>query len=247
LVKQLDVDLKEASSPMSLKRNKGQNAIAAMLVFSITQLGVMMSFAQPTPGAVPVPQQFIARLTTRNNQPITVNGNGAATGSSILTGATIETGNDVSATVNLGPLGILDIAPNTKLVLTYDENGNIKVVLLQGCAVLTAKKKTQAEVETPQGPAAKTDGKKGGVIDICFPPGATGPTVNQGAAAAAGAGAGPGAPAGAAAAGGGRLFGIGLPATLAVIAGSIAALVVPVAFKNNVPVGFQNNPSGSAI
>jgi hypothetical protein len=245
----LTLILKEASSPMSLKRNKGQNAIAAMLVFSIAQLGVVLSFAQPTPGAVPVllPQQFIARLTTRNNQPITVNGNGAATGSSILTGATIETGNDVSATVNLGPLGILDIAPNTKLVLTYDENGNIKVVLLQGCAILTAKKKTQAEVETPQGPAAKTDGKKGGVIDICFPAGATGPTVNQGAAAAAGAGAGLGAPAGAAAAGGG-LFGIGLPATLAVIAGTIAALVVPVVFNNNnVPVGFQNNPSASAV
>ena len=168
---------------MNQKRRNGSRAIAALLLFSITQIGLATK-------ATAIPQQFIARLTTRNNQPITVNGNSATTGASILTGATIETGADQSATVNLGPLGTLDIAPNTKLVLTYDDQGNVKALIIYGCAILTAKKKTTGEVATEQGSAGKTDPAAGGVLDVCFPQGATAPTVGQGAAAAAGAGAG---------------------------------------------------------
>jgi hypothetical protein len=32
-------------------------------------------------------------------------------------------------------LGTLDIAPNTKLVLTYDEKGSMKATLVFGCAM----------------------------------------------------------------------------------------------------------------
>jgi hypothetical protein len=227
---------------MNPNRSKGYKALAVLMLFAMAQVAIQVAFAAPatsTPNPVPVPQQFIARLTTRNNQPITVNGNSAATGASIVTGATIETGADTSATVNLGPLGTLDIAPNTKLVLTYDEKGNVKAVIIFGCAVLTAKKKTTGEVATEQGGSAgKTDPAKGGILDICFPPGAAAPTVGQGAAAAAGAGVGAGAPAGAAAAGGaGGLFGLGMPATVAIIIGGTAAALAP--------LGFQSNPSGT--
>jgi hypothetical protein len=221
---------------MNLKRSKASKVIAGLLLFALVQIAFQVAFAAPTspiPNPAPVPQQFIARLTTRNNQPITVNGNSAATGASIVTGATIETGADQSATVNLGPLGSLDIAPNTKLVLTYDQNGNVKAVLVFGCAVLTAKKKAAGEVGTEQGgTAAKTDPAKGGILDICFPPGATAPTVGQGAAAGAGAGTAAGT---AATAGG--LFGLGVPATIAIIAGGTAAALTP--------LGFQSNPSGT--
>ena len=226
---------------MNLKRRKGYTAITALLLFSLAQVAVQVGFAAPTspgPNAIPLPQQFIARLTTKNNQPITVNGNSATTGASIVTGATIETGADQAATVNLGPLGTLDIAPNTKLVLSYDENGNVKATLVFGCAILTTKKKTTGEVGTQQGSAGKTDPAKGGVLDICFPPGAPAPVVGQGAAASAGAGASAGASAGAAAAsGGGGLFGLGVPLTVAIVAGVVTAVAVP--------VGFQHNPSSS--
>ena len=115
------------------------------------------------------PQQVVARLTTRNNQPITVNGLSANTGATILTGATIETGADTSATVNLGPLGTLDIAPNTKLILTYDDDGNVKALIIFGCAVLTAKEKTKGEVATEQGKSEKNDPAAGGVLRMCGP------------------------------------------------------------------------------
>jgi hypothetical protein len=225
---------------MNLRRRKGYKAVAVLTLFATAQIAVQIAFAAPTtptPNPVPVPQQFIARLTTRNNQPITVNGNSATTGASIVTGTTIETGADQSATVNLGPLGTLDIAPNTKLVLTYDEKGNMKATLVFGCAVLTAKKKTTGEVATEQtGSAGKTDPAKGGILDICFPPGAAAPVVGQGAAAAAGAGTA--GAAGAGAAGGGGLFGIGIPATVAIIAAGTGVVV-------GTTTVFQGNPSGT--
>ena len=222
---------------MNPKRRNGSRVIAVLLLFAIAQIGLQVGLAEPntTTNPTAIPQQFVARLTTRNNQPITVNGLSASTGASILTGATIETGADQSATVNLGPLGQLDIAPNTKLVLTYDENGNVKAVLIYGCAILTAKKKTTGEVATEQGSAGKTDPAAGGVLDICFPQGATAPQVGQGAAAAAGAGAGGGAPA--AAGGGGGLFGLGTAATVAIFSGIGAAALTP--------LFFQDNPSGA--
>jgi hypothetical protein len=220
---------------MNPKRRNGPRAIAALLLFSIVQIGLQVGFAEPinTSSATLLPQQFIARLTTRNNQPITVNGLSANTGATILTGATIETGADQSATVNLGPLGSLDVAPNTKLVLTYDEQGNVKAVIIFGCAILTAKKKTNGEVATEQGSAGKTDPAAGGVLEICFPPGAAAPTVGHGVAAGAGAAGGAAAGGG----GGGGLFGLGVPATIAIIGGAGAAALTP--------LFFQDNPSGS--
>src|ERR1043166_753146 len=212
---------------MTEKRRNRSRAIAALLLFSIMQVGLQVGLAEPTgkTNAAPVPQQIVARLTTRNNQAITVNGLSASTGASILTGATIETGADQSATVNLGPLGSLDIAPNTKLVLTYDDQGNVKALLLYGCAILTAKKKAKGEIATEQGTAGKTDPAAGGVLNVCFPQGAAAPTVTNTPAVIA------------AHAGGGGLFGLGTAATVAIFAGIGAAALTPLAF--------QNNPSGA--
>lgn len=224
---------------MNQRRRNGSRAIAALLLFSITQIGLQIGLAEPhnATSTTILPQQVVARLTTRNNQPITVNGLSAGTGASILTGATIETGADQSATVNLGSLGQLDIAPNTKLVLTYDDNGNVKAVIIYGCAVLTAKKKTTGEVATEQGSAGKTDPAAGGVLEICFPQGAAAPTVGQGVAAGAGAGAGAATGGAVAGGGGGGLFGLGKAATIAIFAGIGAVALTPLAF--------QDNPSGS--
>jgi len=207
-------------------------ATALFLLFSVAQVYVQVSFAGPNSKSVSAAgsQQFTAILTTRGNQPITINGVSAISGATILTGAVIETPDQVGATINLGSLGTLDVAPNTKLTLEFDQNRNVKVTLVQGCAILRARKGTTGEVATSQGTAGTTDPATGGVLDICFPPGAAAPTVNSGAAASAGAGAsGAVATAGAAAAAGG-----GISETTGVIIGAIGegalittALVVP--------------------
>src|SRR5689334_12605773 len=214
---------------MSLKRRNGPRAIAALVLFSIVQVGLQVGLAEPTGAttAIPISAQVVGRLTTSNNSPIQVNGLSASTGASILSGATLETGADQSATVNLGPLGTVDIAPNTKLVLTYDDHGNVKALLVYGCAVLTAKKKTTGEIATEQGTAGKTDPAAGGVLNVCFPQGAAAPTVTNTL---------PTAPA-TAGGGGGGLFGLGKAATIAIFAGIGAAATTP--------LFFQDNPSGS--
>ena len=207
---------------MTLRQRKALKALAVFLAFSFAQVYVQVGFA--VPGAsppVPIPQQFVARLTTRGNAPITVNGASASGGATILTGATIETPDQVGATINLGPLGTLDIGPNTKLTLDFDPNGNVKVKVWKGCVILKTKKGTNGEVEGPEGSAGKTDKKGAGALDVCVPASGA-PQVGTGAAAAAGAGAGGGAAAGA---GGGGLFGLGTAATIAIIGGAAGGTI----------------------
>jgi len=222
---------------MNSRRKRMTTATALFLLFSVAQVYVQVSFAGPNSKSVSAAgsQQFTAILTTRGNQPITINGVSAISGATILTGAVIETPDQVGATINLGSLGTLDVAPNTKLTLEFDQNRNVKVTLVQGCAILRARKGTTGEVATSQGTAGTTDPATGGVLDICFPPGALAPTVNAGAAAAAGAGAGAAASSGAAVAVGGAAgTGGGLSETAGVIIGAIgegamiaAVLVLP--------------------
>jgi len=194
---------------MNRKRRNGSRAIAALLLFSVLQFGIQ--------AATPIPQQLAGRLKTSNNQPVTVNGLTANTGASILSGATIETGADQSATVDLGPLGSLDITPNTKVVLTF-EQGNAKATVITGCVILKAKKGTTGEVANEQGSARKTDPAAGGVLDMCFPerPAPPPPSPSQGA---------------------GGLFGLGKAATIAILIAAGAAA--------STPLFFQSNPSGS--
>jgi hypothetical protein len=224
---------------MNLKRRKALTAVAALLLFSVSQIGLQIGLAEPTSNKnTPViPQQIVARLATRNNGPVTVNGQSASTGASLLTGTTIETAADQSATVNVGPLGTVDISPNTKVVLTFAQ-GNLAAQVIYGCVILNARKNTTGEVTTEKGSIGKTDPAAGGVLEMCFPQGAAAPVVGPGVAQGAGAGA---APAGAAAAGGGGLFGLGVPATIAIVAAGTAAGITPLFFPDD-----NTNPSPAA-
>jgi hypothetical protein len=224
---------------MTLKRRKASIAVAALLTFSTLQIGLQVGFAEPRNTQILplIVQQIVARLVTRNNQAITINGQSANTGASILSGATIETGADQSATVNIGPLGSVDISPNTKVILTF-EQGNIKAVVVYGCVIVTARKNTTGEIATEQSSLGKTDPAAGGVLEMCFPQGAAAPVVGPGVAVGAGAGA----PAGAAtAAGAGGLFGLGIPATIAIVSAGTAAGLTPLFFDDG-----DDNPSPSA-
>ncbi|MEP6920815.1 MAG: hypothetical protein ABI967_06800 [bacterium] len=227
---------------MTLKQRRGLKALALFLVFALAQVYVQMGWALPVPGnPLPAPQQFIARLTTRGNVPVLVNGNSATTGASIVTGAIIETLADQSATINIGDT-IVDLAPNTKIRLDYDENGKAKIFLISGCAVARSKRNADAEIETgDQVSQGTTKKSKGGVIDVCFIGGKA--VVNQGSAAAAGAGAGPGPVATTAAATGGGLS-TGTIVLIAVVAGGGIAAAIAIASGDDNTI--QTNPSPSA-
>lgn len=135
--------------------------------------------------AVPPPPPVKAVLKIGGNKPISVNGAAATDGATILTGSIIETPDQVGAVISLGSAGDLEVEPGTKLKLEFDENGNMKVTVARGCATARSKKNIVAEIYTEQGLAGTTDNKRRKALTVCFPEGATSPTISVPAGAAA--------------------------------------------------------------
>lgn len=179
---------------MNFRYQKITTATTLLVVLAVAQVYVGVTFAEPKSGPTvseAVPAQVLGILTTSNSKPITVNGASAISGATIATGATIETPDNVGATIRLGPLGSICIAPRTKLTLEFDRSGNagsVKVNLTEGCVILRTLKNTAGTVNSSQGILGQINAATGGAIDVCLKAGAA-PMINQGAAADAGAGA----------------------------------------------------------
>lgn len=152
---------------MSKQRRSTSRAIAVFLAFALVQICIQLSFAAPATAPAVVPQQFIARLTTTGNQPITVNGASAASGASLLTGATIETPAAVSATIDLGALGTVELQPNSSIQLDFDDNGNVRVKVLRGCVVMKKNGPGDGEIYTAEGASEKTNSNRKG-LGFCY-------------------------------------------------------------------------------
>ncbi len=163
---------------MSTKRTISRS-IAVFLAVALVQICIQLSFAAPDP------QQFIARLTTTGNQPITVNGGSAASGATILTGATIETPAAVSATIDLGALGTVELQPNSSVQLDFNDDGTVRVKVLRGCVVVNKRGPGDAEVYTAEGASEKTNSNRKG-LGFCYLNGGLNP-IGQAAATAGGA------------------------------------------------------------
>jgi hypothetical protein len=108
---------------MNFRNQKILTASALFVIFAVSQVYIGVSFANPNGVVAPAtgPQQLMGILTTRDNQAILVNGVSTVSGATIPSGATIETPDKVGATINIGALGSLCIAPNTKLTVQFDQ------------------------------------------------------------------------------------------------------------------------------
>ena len=179
---------------MNFRYQKITTITALLVTVAVGQVYIGVTFAEPNSGAsvsVAAPQQLMGILTTTNNKPIIVNGASAISGATIPAGATIETPDGVGATIRLGALGSICIAPNTKLTIEFGKQANIgdvKLNLTEGCAILRTSKNTAGTFNTAQGIAGQTNAATGGSIDVCLRSGGT-PSVDQGSAVDAGAGA----------------------------------------------------------
>jgi hypothetical protein len=171
---------------MNARQRKALTALAVFLSFAFAQVYVHAELPPSAPVPAPPQRPITARLITKNNQPITVNGNSAGTGATILTGVTIETPDQVGATIDLGDAGVVEVEPNSTIKLDFDENGNVRVKVIRGCAV--TRKKTNVlpgEMELYTDTASeKTDKKRRHVAGCILPNGQLGAL--QGAAAAGG-------------------------------------------------------------
>ena len=160
---------------MDTRKKNTLKTLALFLAFSFAQVYVQAGLPNPIPA--PAPQRVItARLLSKNNAPITVNGNTAGTGATILTGATIEVPDQVSGSIDLGDAGVVELQPNSKIQLDFDENGNVRVKVLRGCVV--TKKKTNVlpgEMEIySDADSYKTDKKRRNLGGCLLPNGSLG-------------------------------------------------------------------------
>jgi hypothetical protein len=174
---------------MTNQRRIGSRATAVFLAFALVQICIQLSFAAPATAPAVVPQQFIARLTTTGNQPITVNGVSAASGATLLTGADIATPAGVSATIDLGALGTVELQPNSEIQLDFDDNGNVRVKVLRGCVVIKKKGPGEAEAYTAEGASEKTNSNRKG-MGFCYLNGGLNPIGQAVAGGTAGEGIG---------------------------------------------------------
>ena len=156
---------------MKTRRRKALKALAMFLAFSFAQLYVQAGSPNPAPPPGPPQRPVTARLITKNNQPITVNGNSMGTGGTLLTGATIETPDQVGATIDLGDAGVIELQPGSKIQLDFDENGNVRVKVIRGCAV--ARKETNVlpgEIEMYTDTASEKTDKNRRHMGFCILP-----------------------------------------------------------------------------
>lgn len=194
--------------------SKRVTVISLLFLIAATQAYLSASFAAPGSG-IPIgnpemaPSQTIGIsmgvLTTQGNNEISVNGVTSITGATILSGASIETPAGISATVSFSNGHSLEVEPNTKLTLEFDQNF-VKAMLTEGCVHLRTKGAV-GEIVTAKGSVGKTDPSKDDTIETC-PSHRAGPTVLAGA---------------------GGLFRLSTAAAAAIIGKGATTVAVPVA------------------
>src|SRR5215210_986487 len=141
----------------NISRRTAVNALALFLIFALTQVYIQVNIAVPSVkvnGASSLPPQgggqLTGKLITTNNQPVTVNGVSLDAGGTILSGATIEVPDGVGATIDLGPLGQIDLGPNTVVQIEFSD-GKINVKVIKGCAVVKNKQGSESQTTTEKG------------------------------------------------------------------------------------------------
>ena len=146
---------------MTSKRQRAASAIALLLIFSISQIYVQASLAGkslPTTNTATAPARA-GKLTTTGNNPINVNGNSTNPGTSIISGSQLLTPAGVGASVQIGKLGLLRMAPETSLTLNFN-GSTIDVTLTSGYATLTTGPGVKGSITTPDGKTERTDSAK---------------------------------------------------------------------------------------
>jgi hypothetical protein len=102
--------------------------------------------------------QLFGRLSTYGAGKVAVNGSLVPSGTTVLSGSQLQTSETAGATVNLGTIGKLDLAPKTKLTLVFDQN-SISVNVASGDALLTTSEGVAGSLVASDGKTLTTDGK----------------------------------------------------------------------------------------
>ncbi|PYS47883.1 MAG: hypothetical protein DMF68_14845 [Acidobacteria bacterium] len=144
---------------------KASETLALLVIFALLQVYVLATPIATTTNTANDARSNVApsallfgRLSTFGAGKVSVNGNEAASGTTILSGAQIETPEATGATVTLASVGTLDIAPKTTLTVTFNK-GSVTVNVIAGDARLTTEEGVRGTLTTPDGKTEVTDAK----------------------------------------------------------------------------------------
>ena len=214
---------------MNSPHRTASKIVALLMVCALFDLSVPVSFASSNAALPSV--QVTGKLSTQGNRPILVNGNNTDAGATILDGAVIVTPDGTGATIDLGPLGEIELDPNTEAVINYTD-GMIKVTLRRGCARVKRRDDAEGTIVLPDGsvvPTDKDDKNKRKRGAACAPIlGGGTPAADPGAAGGGGGG-------------GGGISG----ATVGAVLAGISAIVVAVIVGTNADEEDDNQSPGS--
>ena len=146
---------------MVSQRRKVLQPVALLLVIAVLQVFLVnpakanAATSDTSNNTAPSSLRF-GQLLMSGNQTALVNGTNATSGTTIFSGAQLQTSDGVAATVQLGTLGRIAIDPNTQLSLTFDK-GYIDVQVTAGNAVLTANAGVNGTLTTPEGKKLATN------------------------------------------------------------------------------------------
>ena len=163
---------------------KAIKIIALGLAFCVLQIGAQayLPRAAATERAPEAARPLMTgQLATTGGREVTVNGNRAVTGDTILPGAQIQTPAGVGATVYLPQFGQVEIAPQSNLALPFSAE-RISANLVTGCVVLRVNKGITGEVTTPAGVTERADAEGAVPLAVCVNGGSAAEAVSGGAA-----------------------------------------------------------------
>ncbi|HEX8650384.1 MAG TPA: hypothetical protein VF708_06060 [Pyrinomonadaceae bacterium] len=162
---------------MSPRSRQAARTVAAFLIIALLQVYVLADATRPTdntaaasgtqPRAEPSSMIF-GKLNLHGSRRVFVNGNSAESGTTIFSGAQLQTPEGTEATVLLGSIGHVDIAPNSKLTLTFDK-ASVDVLVLTGNAVLSTNAGVTGTVRSADGKLMNSSPTSAGAV-VGLPP-----------------------------------------------------------------------------
>jgi len=110
---------------MELRTSYLRAAISIVVIMAVCTVFTLNSFATPesiNPGGESFPPPDCSGTLTVKSGQVTINGNAAQTGATILTGSVIATNSNGKAIVDLGALGRIEIGDKTTVTLICAAN-----------------------------------------------------------------------------------------------------------------------------
>ncbi len=158
-----------------------QKWVGLLTVLCVLQIYVFAGSADSptlTESRAAASPQVGATIKTTRNQPVIVNGNSVKTGTTVLSGSSIETPAGVGATLQMG-FAVLDMSPDTELTIEFTPGGPVTVTLKRGCVVLRTMGDAEGTIIKPDGSTVKTGDDKR--AEVCHPTRGGSPPVTPGA------------------------------------------------------------------